>query len=287
MMHGWIALDIDGTITLDKYSVPPPVTAYLKELALSGWRMAMATGRPCRFASMALSRFDFPYVLICQNGSVALEMPGKKILFKRYLHWEDLPWIERAYDGIDSDFIVYTGVEQEDLCLFRPKKFPEEEGPAIEVWQKTQKEIWKGVDAFTRELLPSFPLAKCFGSFDRMARIAERLKTFDRFQVALMRNPFEPELAIVLITDRTASKGLALEELFQRFGRGQVVIAAGDDENDLSLLEVADCKIAMSHAPDALQEVADFIAPPTSKMGIIHALKMAIANGKGNEEESH
>ena len=35
----------------------------------------------------------------------------------------------------------------------------------------------------------------------------------------------------------------------------------------------------MSHAPEALQEIADFIAPPTEKMGIVHALKFAIANG--------
>jgi hypothetical protein len=58
------------------------------------------------------------------------------------------------------------------------------------------------------------------------------------------------------------------------------VIAAGDDENDISLLNAADTKIAMSHAPEALQQVADFIAPPTKDCGIIKALQLALRNDR-------
>src|SRR5690606_28845072 len=102
-MKGWIALDIDGTITLDKYSVPKPVTDYLRDLHRNGWKIAMATGRPFRFASMALSEFDFPYVFLCQNGSVALEMPSRNILFKRYLSWDAIGLIEKAVEVTGSD----------------------------------------------------------------------------------------------------------------------------------------------------------------------------------------
>ena len=80
---GWIALDIDGTITLDKYSVPKPVVQYLRHLHEEGWNIAMATGRPFAFGSIALSEFDFPYIFLAQNGSIAIEMPSKKILFKK------------------------------------------------------------------------------------------------------------------------------------------------------------------------------------------------------------
>ena len=63
-MNGWIALDIDGTITLDKYSVPQEVVDYLRKLEKSGWNIAMATGRSFVFASMALSKFDFPFTFL-------------------------------------------------------------------------------------------------------------------------------------------------------------------------------------------------------------------------------
>jgi hydroxymethylpyrimidine pyrophosphatase-like HAD family hydrolase len=58
------------------------------------------------------------------------------------------------------------------------------------------------------------------------------------------------------------------------------VIAAGDDENDISLLMAADTKIAMAHAPESLQQVATFIAPPTKDQGIIKALQMALRNAR-------
>lgn len=283
MTKGWIALDIDGTITLDKYSVPEQVVAYLRKLYQEGWRIAIATGRPFQFASLALSSFDFPYILLCQNGSVAIEMPFQKILFKRYLTWDAIGLIEQAYEEIDSDFIVYMGVDQEDLCYFRPQRFPSDEWAAIEAWQKRQKEKWQGVARFTPELIPSFPLAKCFGRFEQMEKVSRRLKQLPCFQVALMKNPFDPASSIVLITDANASKGLSLQEIFKGLGRGPLVISAGDDENDMSLLEVADIKIAMSHAPEVLQKFSDIVAPPTSEMGIIHALRIAIEQGTQGE----
>jgi HAD superfamily hydrolase (TIGR01484 family) len=273
--EGWIALDIDGTITVDKYSVPDAVTSYLRQKSFEGWKIAIATGRSFQFAAMALASFDFPYILLPQNGSAAIEMPSKKILFTRYLSWEEMPMIEMAFEGIESDFIVYTGVERGDLCYFR-KRFFEKEGSAeIEGWKARQKEHWEPIEDFTKELLPSFALAKSFGSFEEMRKVAKRLKERGRFQVSLIRDPFDHECAILLINQAHASKGLSLEEVFRRRGRGSLVIAAGDDENDLSLLGVADVKIAMPHAPDVLKEIADLIAPPTETMGILDALEKA------------
>ncbi len=270
---GWIALDIDGTITLDKYSVPDEVSAYLRSLALGGWRIAMATGRPYAFALRALSQFDFPYFFLAQNGSAVLEMPSKQLLFKRYLSESAIAIVEKAYEGIDSDFLIYSGYEKGDFCYFRPHRMSEEDLLYIEDLKKRQKEEWKAVERFE---IDSFPLIKCFGSLPRMKKVAERLSASGRFQVALIRDPFHENFVIILVTEKNASKGLSLEELFRKKGRGGLVIAAGDDENDISLLKAADVKIAMAHAPETLQEAADYIAPPTKEHGIIKALQLAI-----------
>jgi HAD superfamily hydrolase (TIGR01484 family) len=282
MEKGWIALDIDGTITLDRYSVPAPVTAYLKSLQEEGWRIAIATGRSFHFASIVLSQFDFPYTLICQNGSVALEMPSQKILFKRYLNWDSIGLIDEAYLGIDNDFVIYMGVEKRDLCYFRPHKFPENVRSMVTAMQEMQKEKWNAVPNFTRELSPSFAVAKGFGTALQMRLVSQRLHTTGRFQAPLIRNPFSSGGAIVLITDFLASKGDALQEVFQTLGRGALVIGAGDDENDISLLSVSDIGIAMAHAPEGLQSQADILAPPTSDLGIIHALQTAVGHGKSS-----
>lgn len=273
---GWIALDIDGTITLDKYSVPREVVDFLRNLNREGWNIAVATGRPYAFAAMALTDFDFPFVFLAQNGSAVLEMPEKKLLFKTYISPTVIPCVEEAYEGIDSDFVIYSGYEKGDFCYWRPARLAPEEIRYLEDLQMRQKEKWQAVNDY--RLADSFPMFKCFGHDLQMKKIADRLKASDHFQVAQIRDPFEEGYFLLLVTDRKASKGDSLKEVFKRKGRGGCVIAAGDDENDLPLLQVADIKIAMAHAPKSLMGVADFIAPPTKELGIIQAVNMALKN---------
>jgi Cof subfamily protein (haloacid dehalogenase superfamily) len=277
---GWIALDIDGTITLDKYSVPKEVVAFLRSLQKSGWQIAMATGRPLAFAMMALSEFDFPYTFLAQNGSAVLEMPSQKLLFKSYIPFSSLAVIEKAYEGIEGDYVIYAGYEKGDFCYWRPHRLSQDERNYLTDLQKRQKEYWREMEQYTGPELSSFPLLKCFGNEAKMDLIAKRLRASGKFEVAKIRDPFVEGYYLLLVTDRTASKGNSLKKVLELKGRGKRVIAAGDDENDLSLLKVADIKIAMAHAPESLQEVATFIAPPTHEQGIIQALQIALRNDR-------
>ncbi|MBI5272766.1 MAG: HAD family phosphatase [Chlamydiia bacterium] len=277
---GWIALDIDGTITREKYSIPKEVTTFLRKCEQEGWRIAIATGRSFHFALLALSEFEFPFVLLPQNGSMALVMPERRVLFRRYLAWDALALIEEAFEGVKNDFVVYMGWEKKDQCYFRPHRFSKAFWPYLQAWQVRQREEWQPVEEFTEALIPAFPLVKSFGSFEEMGWVAKRLKKMGRFQTAVLRDPFDESHAVLLITDIHASKGLSLEEVFRLKGRGALVIAAGDDDNDVSLLRVADIKIAMSHSPDFLKNIADFIALSTKPRGIIEAISKAIEHGK-------
>lgn len=277
-MKGWIALDIDGTITVDKYSVPTPVIMYLHELQSSGWNIAIATGRSSIFASMALSELNFPYTLIVQNGSAVLQMPGKKILHKKYLPASSILAVEKAFEEIDGNFLVYSGCEKGDFCYYKPKNLSLKQQAYVHQLQLREKEPPRPLDSF--EGLVDTPLIKCFGSKEQMLSLAEKLRQTGLFQIAFIRDPFDGEGArLLLLTDRATSKGTALEEMIRQQGRGQVVIAAGDDENDESLLLKADVKIAMAQAPDSLKKLADWVAGPVEELGIIPALQWALQYG--------
>lgn len=271
--RGWIALDIDGTITLDKYTVPDEVRLYLRSLTKKGWRLAFATGRPFTFAKAALSQFDFPFLFLPQNGSLALEMPKEQVLFKKYLGKEAISLVEEAYQGLSTDFLVYAGFEKGDFCYFRPSRLSTQALAYLEDVKARQKEAWVEVEEFAVE---TFPMIKCFGSLEEMREVKKRLIALKKFELAAIVDPFDQETTLLLVTAKEASKGQSLQECFQRLGRGKTVIGAGDDENDLSLLEISDIKIAMSHAPKSVKERADFIAPPTKDHGIIKALEEAL-----------
>ena len=274
---GWIALDIDGTITLDKYSVPDPVTEFLRSRIHEGWRLAIATGRPLTFALMGLEKFDFPFLLLAQNGTIAIEMPSKKVLLKRYIPISRISEIDLAFEGTVGDFVVFSGYENHDQVYWRPKRQDAEKINYVEDFAKKQGLLLIAVDSFDQISWKSIPLVKCFGTQIEMKRIANNLNKNHHFNLSIICDPYVENYYIMLITDRLASKGQTLEEAIALFGPRKIVIAGGDDENDASLLKAADIKIAMAHAPESLMSVADFVAPPTSEQGIIHALRLAIA----------
>jgi hydroxymethylpyrimidine pyrophosphatase-like HAD family hydrolase len=82
----------------------------------------------------------------------------------------------------------------------------------------------------------------------------------------------------MLISSKLSSKGQSLNQAIAKFGKRGTVIAAGDDENDISLLKAADIRIAMAHAQESLTSIAHIIAPPTQENGIITALQSALKN---------
>jgi len=273
---GWIALDIDGTITSDKYSVPAEVVQYLGELQASGWEIALATGRAFAFASLAVAKIKFPFFLLAQNGSVALKMPQRELVFKKYLSYPAISSVEEAYQGVSADFLVYSGYDKGDCFYWRASRFSPDDLLYVEELKKREKEQGVAVEVFDPVQLASFPLIKCFGLRERMEGVAKRLRAKSNFQVAHIRDMFYENYEILLVTDSAASKGLSLQELFLKMGRGDKVIAAGDDENDLSLLQAADVKIAMPQAPESLKKIADLIAPPVKELGILAALKSVL-----------
>ncbi len=273
-MKGFIALDIDGTITEDKYSVPPPVVQCILQASQSGWKIALATGRAFVFAEPLLQAFTFPYFLLPQNGSIVLDMPSKEIISKHYMPSTVIADLEAVSDGFATDFVIYSGMENRDRCYYRSSKFSPEDFLYLEAIQQREKEPWIQVDRFDMNF--DIPLVKFFGKLHLMKKIEKLLLEKKIFQVTLIRDPFYPSYYILLVTDIKASKGSSLKDLMALKGRGDLVIAAGDDANDMSLLLAADVRIAMPHAPENLRKIADFIAPPTSEMGIIQALKIAM-----------
>ena len=109
--------------------------------------------------------------------------------------------------------------------------------------------------------------------------LGETINTVTSLRAPTMRDSFCEDLRIVQVTAQGASKGQAL-----RFLRNQYpdmpAIAAGDDMNDVDLIEEADIGIAMASAPDELKKVAQLIASPIGEDPIIDVLRAAVQRAK-------
>ena len=109
-----------------------------------------------------------------------------------------------------------------------------------------------------------------------MEEIAKKLQPFEDIQVCVIKDPANTDIFLLLITNKKANKGDGALNLLKIGHLPRPLIVGGDDNNDIPLLKVGDIKIAMEDAPDALLSLADIIAKPSHKFGIIAALKKAI-----------
>lgn len=278
IMKGLIALDIDGTLTAHLYAIPAEVCRCLSSLAKEGWQIALITGRTFSFARPLLEDLDFPYWLALQNGADLLEMPAKKLVRQSYLKGSVVSEIEAAYHGHPEDFIIYSGFAKGDFCYYRPKRFSKELLTYLDELKTLSTEPWKKLELFTFPETEGFPLIKCMGSQHAMEMLSTSIHTISGVTTSLIRDPVSPGLYLHLITHPEATKGRALHFLKERFAN-QPVIAAGDDRNDLPMLEQADIRIVMSSAPSDVQSVAHILAAPASELGIIAALHEATSHG--------
>jgi hypothetical protein len=221
--------------------------------------------------------FEFPFYLALQNGADILHMPSKRLVARSYVSSAIIKEIEKCYQGLSEDFIVYTGYEHGDFCYYRPKNFSHAMLSHLRKIMPLSLEPWKEVDHFDFDASDQFPLIKCLGEKEEMERLALRLKKIPSIVTTLIRDPLDKDrIYLNLVTSARATKGQALAKAMQEAKAAGYVIAAGDDLNDISMLEDADCKIVMENAPLEMHPLAHILAQSGQKQGIIAALQEAI-----------
>lgn len=275
-MKGIIALDIDGTITVEHHSLPIAVANYLASLVNSGWQIVFITGRTFGWGYKVLKTLPFKYYFAVQNGAIILEMPTRKVISKRYLERSVIPKMDEVCRDEPSDYVIYAGFEYNDVCYYRPRRFSRELSNYLKRRTAQLKETWFPVDVFEEMPLDAFASVKCFGQQPSAKRLAEKIEQHLGLHVPLIRDPFDEDYFIAQATHPLISKGKALEDLIVKAGLKGIVIAAGDDRNDLSMLAAADIKVVMATAPEEILQLADIIAPPAFSEGIIKGLEQAI-----------
>lgn len=271
---GWIALDIDGTITDKTHHAPEEVVQFLCSLEKRGWEIVFITGRTFSFCFSVVKEFPFPFYLAIQNGADILMMPQKELISRHYFDRAVISVLNEVCSGEREDFIIYAGYERGDFCYYRPDRFSPAMREHLNKVMALSPEPWQKVQEFTFGKEDRFPLAKCFGTKEAMERINTLLKNVPEVAVTMIGDPLGKEVYLNLVTAKEATKGNALRVIKQVMGEGGPTIAAGDDLNDISMLEVADIKIVMDSAPAEMLHLATIVAS-VKPGGIIEALTRA------------
>jgi hydroxymethylpyrimidine pyrophosphatase-like HAD family hydrolase len=275
-MKGLIALDIDGTITADKSHLPNEVSQYFQSLASQDWKFIFLTGRSLQWAQQTLDSLTMPYTVAVQNGAALLEMPSRKLLVKRYLDKTFLPILDLCCKGEPTDYVIFSGYDNQDICYCRPKRFEPKLYEYVKERGKLLKETWVETDSFETLAIEEFASVKCYGERGSLERIGTQIEIHSNLHAPLVVDPIHEGYYILQASHPLVSKGEVLKWYHQQLNPDLIIIAAGDEDNDRTMLQEADVKIVMATANKELLNIADVIAPPATEKGIISGLQQAI-----------
>jgi len=273
---GIIALDIDGTITSHRYLLDPAMTVYFNRLIQDHWCLVFISGRAFATALPVLSSLTGEYYLAVQNGAALYRMPRVEQVKKHYLSTESLVTLEALFGQEKQGLLVEMGAERDDVCYYKPQDFSEEDKTYLQKRMAMSPHPWIAVQNFNDLAISGFPAGKFFALQHKAEDLAQKLHLMTPYRATVIRDPWRSGFCLAHINAAGASKGTILDEVIALHSMRLPVIVAGDDYNDLPMLEKGDVKIVIEHAPASMHAIADVIASSPPEKGLLVALQKVL-----------
>jgi HAD superfamily hydrolase (TIGR01484 family) len=266
MKTALLALDIDGTVSDTFEKISFELAGYLTSLQKEGWVLLFPTGRCLRWAIPVLEGRLSSYFIAPQNGAFIVSLPENDVLYRTSLDIASIKALYSALRPFDVSFALYTGPDEDERVYYCKNHFSHHEIGYLLSRAARIQEQWHEVEDFSS--LPETISSIRIFVFDKNSefRIQDMIRRDFHFSCPIMKDSVSSNFRIIQVTREEASKAMSVKILRQKLSISGPTIAAGDDLNDIELLEEADIAIAMSSAPEELKKRAKFIAPSPKEL---------------------
>lgn len=262
-----IALDMDGTLLMsDHWTLPQRNIEAIRRADAAGIHVCIATGRMLEDASDFIHRFELPCAIIAANGARASDgaLPGGNILFRCSLSPKDA---HAAIDLLMASGMMINGFEDGLVSTVQ-----DETRRVYHLVQRGLIDVRYGEAALRaaadRGLMKLFAVGRGSDIGDtpdaRIAPLREALlRTLPHLQITSSAS------GNIEIMPAKAGKGAALARLAAHFGlTREEVMAMGDAQNDLSMLQYAAHSVAMGNAAEEVRAVCRYETLSNDECGV-------------------
>ena len=268
MGYELLVCDLDGTLIDQSLTLEPALVAAFKRAAAAGLGITIATGRMPLSVDVYREALDIRLPVIYYNGGLIRDAAGAELL-RRELPHGILARVREAFSAAPVHPIFFR--DEQLYCIDRTlpvRQFCDDEGLRAHVIPDTEEFLRLG--AFMKGLFIGHrtdlvvlraDLAGVLGGDARLVHTAEHY--LELLPVA-------------------ATKGTALAHLAEHLGVSlDRVVAVGDHDNDLEMVEAAGLGVAMAHAPESVRAVADRVAPAAAVGGLLRLLAEVLPESFG------
>lgn len=243
--------DLDGTLLTTEKKISPKTRQELHRFMAKGNYLAISSGRPLKsiLEIIQLNELDYDnQYAIAFNGALIYHCPSRTKILEKTLTIEQVHKIAR----ISLDLGIFCQTYDDEHILIP------HEGPEINRYTRTIHVPYQVLQHFP-EGITQPPCKMLCVSFDHHEKLTEL--------ASLIQQELPGEISCVLsnpnfleVFPSTAGKGSAVTALCRILDIPvENSYAAGDEENDLSMLETAGCGIAMRNGRESLKESADIV----------------------------
>lgn len=272
-----IVSDLDGTLKDIHAPLHPELPKIIAELEGAGMRFTIATGKNLHSTRDTARELGISHPLILSNGCVIQTLEGRVIKNSR-LPAEFVEQLIAVCDAMHIELAIHIGEEIYVREITKNVSILFEYGaPAlVEVGE------WSNIG----DLLPN--AYKCI-SIDRQDR--QRLFALEQGIFELAGSSVEYCHTLVEMLEfmpQGVSKVSGIQVLAEMYQVGMDgIIAIGDGNNDIGMLEACGFGVATENAPAAVREAADIVIPSCEDAGPVEffreLIKMREASHDGQD----
>lgn len=256
-----IACDMDGTLLNNASQLSDENHMAILKAIDQGVMFVPCTGRPLCGVAWLAERLpgDFP-VIVCNGASVQTSQSGR-VLLKQNMQRSDALEILALAAQTPHPYIVWEG---EKLHVSRVC-------PETEIYRTitgAQMHVLGDVDDIGEITKIIWIIPAELG-----ARLMREMG--ERFAGRVNCHTSHPRL--LEFVDTSASKGLALRALSEHYGIApDEMMAIGDANNDISMLDYVGCSVAMANAEDDIKAHAKHVTLSNDENGVAAAIEQFV-----------
>ncbi len=241
--------DIDGTLANSEHRVSRKNKEAIAYFVAQGGHFAVATGRTQKNVLPYMEGLEINAPCILYNGGALYSWQEQRFLKSRHMESADV-----------ADFLKHCMVAFPQMCI---EVFTQEQlyiitDPA-NVDEHMEREKQEFVYGALEEILDKtwIKIILC----DRHENLLASRERLAEFQLEDKTHHFFSADIYLEIVAKDVSKGDMLRELVSIQGfQDKIVIAAGDFQNDLEMLQFAHCGVAPANGQEYVKKVADVVA---------------------------
>ncbi|QMS85759.1 Cof-type HAD-IIB family hydrolase [Candidatus Xianfuyuplasma coldseepsis] len=259
-MTKMVVADMDGTLLRSDLSVSDKNKQAIEYLRNKGIHFTVATGRPDQLVKEYIELLSLNEPLIMYNGSVVGHPFQEKRLYEQSLAKEDVRRIVEYCEQENIIWMCYTKDKIISKPNFRVDFFLERNQKLPENGRSIFEDI-RDIDTIVND----YHVQKILlieHNQDVYKKTKTLLEQYDQFTIATSQSGF------LDINPIGVTKGEALKKLAEHYHIAlEDVVVFGDQENDISMLQIAGTSIAMGNATAHAKDVADYVTSTNNEDG--------------------